>query len=119
VQRLWDGCSRGKIPRHHCGTLHPQAEAGPVLVTSGSKLTLGPTPDSGDDFVWVCGQDEGFGGLVGLRDESGGSDHGEALHLRAEGLTKRMAIAPGGRAKLTQLIPQILVSIVDRNAFHP
>jgi hypothetical protein len=29
------------------------------------------------------------------------------------------AIAPGGRAKLTQLIPQILVSIVDRNAFHP
>ena len=29
-----------------------------------------PTPDSGDDFVWVCGPDEGFGVMVGLRDEA-------------------------------------------------
>ena len=29
-----------------------------------------PTPDSGDDFVWVSGPDEGFGLLVGLRDEA-------------------------------------------------
>jgi hypothetical protein len=29
-----------------------------------------PTPDSGDDFVWVCGPGEGFGIIVGLRDEA-------------------------------------------------
>ena len=29
-----------------------------------------PTSDSGEDFVWVCGPDKGFGMLVGLRDEA-------------------------------------------------
>ena len=29
-----------------------------------------PTPDSGDDFVWVCGPGEWFAVLVGLRDEA-------------------------------------------------
>ena len=27
-------------------------------------------PDSGDDFVWVCGPGEGFGIIVGLCDEA-------------------------------------------------
>ena len=29
-----------------------------------------PTPDSGDDFVWVCGPGEGFGVVVGVGDEA-------------------------------------------------
>jgi len=28
------------------------------------------SPDSGDDFVWVCGPGEGFGVMVGLCDEA-------------------------------------------------
>jgi hypothetical protein len=28
---------------------------------------LVPTPDSGDDFVWICSPGEGFGIMVGLR----------------------------------------------------
>jgi len=31
---------------------------------------LVPAPDSGDDFVWVCGPGEGLGIIVGLRDEA-------------------------------------------------
>ena len=29
-----------------------------------------PTPDSGDDFVWVCSPGERFGIIVSLRDEA-------------------------------------------------
>ena len=29
-----------------------------------------PTPDSGDDFVWVCSPGERFGIMVGLCDEA-------------------------------------------------
>jgi hypothetical protein len=32
VRRLWDGCSRDKTARHHCGTLHLQAEAGTLSI---------------------------------------------------------------------------------------
>jgi hypothetical protein len=31
---------------------------------------LVPTPDSGDDFVWISGPFEGLWHLVGLRDEA-------------------------------------------------
>jgi hypothetical protein len=31
---------------------------------------LVPSPDSSDDFVWVCGPGEGFGIMVGLCDEA-------------------------------------------------
>lgn len=29
-----------------------------------------PAPDSGDDFVWVCGPGEGFGIIIGLVDKA-------------------------------------------------
>jgi len=40
-------------------------------------------PDGGDDFVWVGGPVEGFGRLVGLRQEA--VDCGLQVYDRAEG----------------------------------
>jgi len=52
-----------------------------------------PSPDSGNDFVGVCGPSEGFGVIVCLRDEAvdcdleidDGSEHA-ALEASARGL---------------------------------
>src|SRR4051794_11006110 len=72
----------------------------PSSIASGSM----PAPDSGDDFVWVCGPGEGFRIVVSLRDEA--VDGGLEFNNASKDTTLQSLLGKFGEEALNSVEPR-------------